>query len=142
MHPPPPPRNNFEFSKEIEVKWDVFLDWDIDIKKDVDVWFDVHLNIEGNSSVLAWDIQDHRAGLPGPVGDVAVVSTAVEGTSSLAQLQIETPVFGVIGQASAVGTHVDTFTELTINLLIPASGGFSFVGTAEAAVEPFQIIYA
>ena len=63
------------------------------------------------------------------------VSTSVEDTSSSIQFQLPTLAFDIVGQASATGTSVDTFAELTINLLIPTTGSFHFVATGETAVE-------
>jgi hypothetical protein len=133
-------RPEFEFDKEIEVKWDVFVDFDVDITKDIDVDFDVWLNIEGNSTVSAFDIEDLRPSAA-PTGTISLINDSVEGTSSLVQFQLPTTNFTIQGLSEATGTHVDTFAELTINLLVPATGGFHFVATGETAVEPFTVAW-
>jgi hypothetical protein len=138
-----PPHFNppeFSFEKAIEVKWDVFVDFDVDITKDIDVDFDVWLNIEGNSTVSAFDIEDLRPSTV-PTGSIQLVNVSVEDTSSLVQFQLPTTNYTIQGQSSATGTHVDTFAELTINLLVPATGGFHFVATGESAVEPFTFVW-
>ncbi len=129
-----PPRFEFQFDKEINVEWNVDVNFDIEIKKDVYVDFDVDLDIEGNSTVAAFDIEDLRAG-NAPNGTIALSTISVEDTSSVVQFQFDTIAFDIIGQASATGTQVDTFAELTMNLLIPATGSFHFVATGETAVE-------
>ena len=124
----------FKFDKEINVEWNVDLNFDVEINKDVYVDVDVDLDIEGNSTVSAFDIEDLRLG-NAPDGQVALITTSVEDTSSSIQFQLPTLAFDIVGQASATGTSVDTFAELTINLLIPTTGSFHFVATGETAVE-------
>ena len=127
-------RPNFEFSKEIEVKWDVDVKFEVEIKKDVNVDFDVYLDIEGNSTVSAFDIEDLRPGSV-PFGTIQLINELIEDTSSLVQFQLPTSAFTIQGLSDAHGTYVDTFAELTINLLVPREGGFHFVATGESAVE-------
>jgi hypothetical protein len=132
--PPIPPRFEFQFDKEINVEWNVDVNFDIEIKKDVYVDFDVDLDIEGNSTISAFDIEDLRVGVV-PDGVIALSNISVEDTSSVIQFQFQTNAYDIIGQSSATGTSVDTFAELTMNLLIPTTGSFHFVATGETAVE-------
>jgi hypothetical protein len=125
----------FKFEKEIKVNWDVDLDYKIEIEKNVNVDFDVHIDIEDNSTVSAFDIEDLRPYNTIGTGQLLLVTESIEDTSSLIQFQLPTLGYTVIGSAEASGTYVNTYAELTINLLVPKEGGFHLVATGETAVD-------
>lgn len=128
----------FQFDKQINIEWNTDLNFDVhvDVDKYVDVDIDVDLDIEDNStgpSVI--DIQDLRTAGAVPNGLIAFSSVSVEDTSSVVQLQFDTNIYDIIAQASATGTQVNTFAELDMNLLIPATGGFHFAALGVTAVD-------